>query len=132
MIKFKTPGWQRVMQPKFTKSYCRPFKTNHIFLDDDLYTRQMFQGAHESLLKICYRGKNVIDCMPEEFLYEQEIIDYEDLIIDKRIEKREKAEKAGPIISTKRKSTKKTSSEEIKDIVLGRRKRKKTSDVLAT
>ena len=93
MIKFKTPGWQRVMQPKFTKSYCQPFKANNVFYEYDDYTRRLFEVAHTSLMSICYSGDTVINCMPEEFLYEKEIEAFSNLIADKAIARREKRKK---------------------------------------
>ena len=80
------------MQPKFTKTYCRPFRTNNVDLNDDQYTLEMFNQAHLSLLNICYNKTIVIDCMPEEFLYEKEITAFEDIIMDKTVARREKRE----------------------------------------
>ena len=69
------------MQPKFTKTYCLPFRTNNPNLDCDEYTMSLYIAAHESLLVICYNGTQVVDCMPEEFLYEKEITELEELIL---------------------------------------------------
>ena len=72
MIKFLTPGWQKVLQPLFTKPYCLPFKPNNVALDPDAYTENVFRVSREAFYQSFVVQGERVNCPPWFFLFKEE------------------------------------------------------------